>query len=108
MNAKKLIINIDGIDYPAYQSMGAMLHFKEQTGKEVNEITGISDSIIWLWCCVKSASAKTDNPLLMDCQEFADSLSFEVLTQWNKAQQVLEAEAKKKGTKGSPKVFTNS
>lgn len=47
-----------------------MLQFKKVTGKEVTQIEGISGSIVWLWCCTKSATSKTNQPLELDCQEF--------------------------------------
>lgn len=98
----KLILEIDGVSYPAHDSLGAMVRFKETTGKEVNEISGISDSIVWLWCCVKSASAKTDHPLTMDFMEFADSCDMETLQAWTAQQQPASGggTAKKKPTKG--------
>ena len=100
---RKLMIEIDGVEYPAHNSLGAMLLFKKETGKEVNEINGLSDSIIWLWCCVKSGSARTDRPLTMDCQEFADSCTMVVLDAWTLAQKELTDGAKKKTPKGSQK-----
>lgn len=37
---KKIEIKIDGKEYPCRQTMGAMLRFKQETGKEVTEIGG--------------------------------------------------------------------
>ena len=77
-----------------------MLLFKETTGKEVNESNGLSDSIVWLWCCVKSGSAKSATPLTMSLQEFADSCDMATLQAWTEAQQAQSAEdAKKKSPK---------
>lgn len=102
-----LKIEIDGVEYPAHSSLGAMLLFKKETGKEVNEINGLSDSIIWLWCCVKSASAKSDRPLEMDCQEFADRCTMETLQQWTMAQQE-DNDSKKKPAKVNKKASMSS
>lgn len=93
---KILNVEIDGVEYPATVSLGAMLLFKDETGKEVNEISGLSDSIVWLWCCVKSASARTAHPLEMNCQEFADSCTMDVLNAWTQLQQQAGEETKKK------------
>lgn len=109
MNNKGILyINIDGTEYKAEPTLGAMLLFKKETGKEVNEITGLSDTIIWLWCCVKSGSEKTGHPLQMNCQEFADSCTMDVLNAWTEAQKQSGEESKKKKTvkqnrKGSSK-----
>lgn len=92
---KKLVVEVEGIKYPAHSSLGAILLFKKETGKEVNEINCLTDSIIWLWCCVKSASAKTDNPLKMNCQEFADSCDMETLNLWTESQQSENVSKKK-------------
>ncbi len=39
---------------------GAMMRFKEQTGKEVTELDGssFSDLCTYLWCCVVSACSR--------------------------------------------------
>lgn len=58
---KKIEIKIDGKEYPCRQTMGAMLRFKQETGKEVTEIGGnLSDICAYLFCCVASA-CKKDN-----------------------------------------------
>lgn len=106
--ANILTVEIDGVEYPAHPSLGAMLLFKKETGREVNQISGISDSIVWLWCCVKSASSKSDKPMTLSCQEFADSCTMEQLTAWNEMQQGNAEESKKKTPKGSRKGSTNS
>ena len=105
---QNLYVEIEGISYPAHNSLGAMLLFKKETGKEVNQIDGLSDSIIWLWCCVKSASARTEHPLTMDCQEFADRCTMDVLDEWTNTQRELQEESKKKTPKGSRKGSMSS
>ena len=108
MKGTTLYVEIDGTSYPAESNLGAMLLFKKETGKEVKEISGLSDSIIWLWCCVKSASSKTSKPLEMDCQEFANSCTMEVLEEWTQSQNKLQEDSKKKTPKGSRKVSMSS
>lgn len=105
--SKTFYVEIDGVSYRANGSLGAMLLFKEQTGKEVNEINGLSDTIVWLWCCVKSGSAKSSNPLTLSCQEFADACTMDVLDEWTKAQ-ATDRESKKKSSKGNRKESMNS
>lgn len=106
---KVLKIEIDGEEYTAESSLGAMLLFKKETDREVTEISGLSDSIVWLWCCVKSASAKTDRPLTLDCQEFADRCTMEVLQEWSRIQQSeKESETKKKTQPKNRRASTSS
>ena len=49
----KIEITVNGKAYPCRQTMGAMLRFKRESGKEVTEIKGeVSDLCTYLWCCV--------------------------------------------------------
>lgn len=96
---KILYVEIDGISYPAIVTLGAMSRFKELTGVEVNEMSGLDHTLKWLWCCVKSGSARTDNPLKMDCQEFLDCLTPDILAQWSDMIAEEADDLKKKTTK---------
>lgn len=83
---KKLEINIDGRVYPCRQTMGAMLRFKRETGKEVTEIDGgMSDLCTYLWCCVASASKHDGVDFDMPLLDFADSVTPETLEAWSGA-----------------------
>ena len=87
-------VTINGKVYPCRPTMGAMLRFKKETGKEVTEITtdNFSDLCTYLYCCVASASAADKVP-------FADALSAEDMENWAKAMQAGAAkngEAEKK------------
>lgn len=84
----KVTVNINGVDYPCRPTMGAMLRFKKETGKEVTEMQqgGFSDLCAYLYCCVASASAADKVPFEMSLMDFADALSPEDMTAW--AQQV--------------------
>ena len=54
---KKVEITINGKSYPCRQTMGAMLRFKRETGKEVTDMDGgsLTDVCTFLWCCIVSA-----------------------------------------------------
>ncbi len=67
--------------------MGAMLRFKEQTGKEITEMDGnsISDLCAYLWCCVKSACARENKPFDLSLIDFADSIDPDDMTAWSEA-----------------------
>ena len=68
-------IRIAGKDYPCMMTMGAMLRFKEQTGREVTEVKGESftDNLTLLWCCVALACAREKIPFDLSPMEMADA-----------------------------------
>ncbi len=57
-------------------TMGALLRFKKETGREVTEVKGdsISDMITLLWCCVASACKRLNHPFEMSLMDMADSM----------------------------------
>ena len=105
---KRMIVEIDGVEYPAEVTCGAMVRFKEETGKEVNQINGVSDTIVWLWCCVKSACSKEKKEFPYSAVEFADQCTMETLNAWTKAQNSGEESKKKKATTKSKSQSSNS
>ncbi len=80
-------ITINGVAYPCRQTMGAMLRFKEETGKEVTEIDAgsFSDLCTYLWCCVKSASKADGLDFSLSLMDFADSITPEDALAWSEA-----------------------
>lgn len=76
-------ISINGEKYPCRPTMGAILRFKQETGKEVSEITGISDWIIYLYCCIASATkSDTGKDFPLPLMDFADSVPQELISKW--------------------------
>ena len=67
--------------------MGAMLRFKQETGKEVTEIDpgSFSDLCTYLWCCVKSASKADGLDFNLSLMDFADNVTPEEATEWVEA-----------------------
>lgn len=59
---KNNTITIHDVQYPARMTMGAMMEFKDRTGKEVTELQGadITLAVTLLFCCVAS-SCRADN-----------------------------------------------
>ena len=53
---KRILIN--GTRYPVRMTMGALLKFKQETGRDVSEMknTDVADQVIFLWCIVAAAS----------------------------------------------------
>ena len=88
---RTIIAEIDGVKYSCPIGgkipMGAMLRFKEETGREASEMrsNSISDIITWLYCGFASEAArqKKDFPYML--QDFADNLDMEYVDIWRKA-----------------------
>ena len=51
-------VEINGKQYPCRITMGAMLRFKRETGKDVTQMntSDVAELITLLWCCIVSAS----------------------------------------------------
>lgn len=72
---QKIEIEIDGKKYPCYQTMGALLLFEREAGKEVSKITtSITDQCLLLWACCKSASRREGIDFPYSAEDFADNL----------------------------------
>ena len=80
----KVEVTVNGVVYPCRPTMGAMLRFKKETGKEVTEITNgsLSDLCAYLYCCVASASAADGVEFKMSLMDFADALNPEDMAAW--------------------------
>lgn len=95
-----LEVTVNGVAYPCRPTMGAMLRFKKETGKEITEIKAdsLSDLCTYLYCCVVSASAAAKKSFDMSLMEFADALSPEDMTAWAQSLQQTNtpADAEKK------------
>ena len=77
----KVNITIDGKAYPCRPTMGAMLRFKRETGKEITETDGsFSEMCIYLWCCIGSASKHDGLDFNLSMMDFADSISPEQIS----------------------------
>ena len=95
-------ININGTEYPCQMTMGAVLRFKHETGKEVSEVgsNDLSDLVTLIWCCVVSACNAEGTQFEMDLAKFADSMDLETLNQFF----MDETADKKKEPAGSPRA----
>lgn len=96
MKKKTVTITINGEAYPCRPTMGALLRFKRETGKEVTEINNdnISDLCTLLWCCVASASSADGKAFDLSLLDFADNVMKEDVLAWASS---LEPEADKGG-----------
>ena len=86
---KKVEIRIGKEVFPCRQTMGAMLRFKQETGREVTEIdaTSFTDICTFLWWCIVSASKADGKKFKLSLMDFADSVSPEDMNEWAAALQ---------------------
>lgn len=84
---KRITIEINGKLYPCTPTMGAMLRFKRETGKEITEIDAgsFSDLCTYLWCCVVSGCKREGSDFDMTLMQFADALTPDDMTRWQEA-----------------------
>lgn len=79
----KIEIKVNGKAYPCRQTMGAMLRFKQETGKEIDAIgNNVSLICTFLYCCVVSACKHDGIEFSMPLMDFADSISPADLNSW--------------------------
>jgi len=80
-------ISINGKKYPCRATMGAMLRFHQETGREVTDIKqgSLSDLCVYLWCCVQSACKAEGKDFDMSLMDFADSIRPEDMNDWAQA-----------------------
>lgn len=100
---KRIEITVDGIAYPCSPTMGAMLRFKQETGREITQIdpSSFTDLCTYLWCCVASAAKREGKPFDYTLMDFADSLTPETMTEWSASimKESEGAEEKKRGNR---------
>lgn len=96
---KEMRISVGGRELPCRLTMGAMLLFKRQTGKDLNQIQGedLEAMLTLLWCCVKSACRADGVEFNVDFEMFCDMITPEEMALWNKA---METEQDKKKAAG--------
>lgn len=76
---KRYEITVDGTAYPFVQTMGAMLRFKDVTGKDFSEFDAskTSDTVAWIWCCAVSGSKREGKQFPLSMEEMADLMTVE-------------------------------
>ena len=82
MNTKRIIISVNGEEFPCSPTMGAMLRFKQETGKEITEIdpSSFTELCTYLWCCVASAAKREGKAFNLSLMDFADAIMPEDMT----------------------------
>ena len=92
-----------GRELPCRMTMGAMVRFKKESGRDVSAVQNgdVADLILLLWCCVCSACNADGLTFGEPFEMFADSLDSEALQQFveSLAAQGAEGAQKKTGKK---------
>lgn len=68
-------ISIRGEEYPVRVTMGAMLRFADEFGKEPSDLQGVADAVRFLWCVVAEETARLGKEFPLDVREFARELT---------------------------------
>lgn len=99
---KKLIIEVGGKAYPCRLTMGAMLLFKRNMGKDVSQMQqgDIEEMLMLMWCCMKSASRADGVECEMEFDLFCDMVTPQDMAAWNQA--LTEGEESKKKEETEP------
>lgn len=93
-------VTIHGAKYPLRMSMGAMLRFKNLTGKEINDVdmTALSELATVFYCCVASACKAEGRPFDFSLEEFCDNIT---LDEMNAMSAIFEGSEVNEGEKKS-------
>lgn len=77
---KKTKIKVGDKEFPCRVTMGAMVRFKNESGKDVSKLekANISELVLFVYCCVKSACNADKVEFDYDFQSFADLMEPDV------------------------------
>ncbi len=94
----KLTIEVGGKSYPCRLTMGAMLLFKQQTGKDVRQLTDgdLEGMLVLMWCCMKSACRADGIAMDIDFDHFCDLIGPADMAKWNIATSTASEDGEKK------------
>lgn len=98
---KTLTINVGGKEMPCRLSMGAMLLFKQNTGKDVSEMKtdDMEDLLMFMWCCIVCACKADGVEFGIDFETFTCMITPQDVSEWNEA---MASENDKKKESGQP------
>lgn len=93
-------VNVGGAEYPCRVTMGAMLRFKRETGRDISDISErLTDVVTWLWCCVASACSADGVEFSYSLQDFADRVEPSTMNAFIASQKATESEGGEKKSK---------
>lgn len=95
---KKTKIKVGDKEYPCRVTMGAMVRFKNESGKDVSKLekANISELVLFVYCCVKSACNADKVAFDYDFESFADLMEPDAA---NSFYEDMGGEEKKRPTK---------
>ena len=95
-------ITINGKVYPCRVTMGAMLRFKRETGRDVSQMAAddVADMVTFLWCCIASACHADGVPFDIALMDFADMLGPDSIREFYDGMDAAHPDEKK--TDGRP------
>lgn len=98
---KTLTINVGGKEVPCRLSMGAMLLFKQNTGKDVSgmKTDDMEELLMFMWCCIVCACRADGVEFGIDFETFTCMITPQDVSEWNEA---MSAENDKKKESGQP------
>lgn len=98
---KKIMIEVGGKEVPCRLTMGAMLLFKQNVGKDVSQMDGSDmEELLWLmWCCIVCACKADEVEFDIDFERFTCMITPDDVSKWNTA---ISAENEKKKDPGQP------
>lgn len=88
-----------GKEYPNRVTMGAMIDFKRDTGKDVNEIGNDVEMLTqFMFCCIRSACRADKIDFSLTFEEFADGIDLSEFTSFQNGIADTSEDASKKKT----------
>lgn len=94
---RKIDIIVNGTEYGCHPTMGAMLRFKKETGKEITEIDpkSFTDLFTYLYCCAMSCAKVEGKDFPFESPiDFGDYITQEQAMAWfNAVAEDSDAEA---------------
>ena len=95
---KKTKIKVGDKEFPCRVTMGAMVRFKNESGKDVSKLekANISELVLFVYCCVKSACNADKVEFDYDFESFADLMEPDAA---NSFYEDMGGEEKKRPTK---------
>lgn len=90
------MIEVGGKAYPCRLTMGAMLLFKRNTGKDVSQMdaSDMEDLLMLMWCCIVCACKADGIEFDTDFELFTCRITPQDVNRWNEAFNAAESEKK--------------
>lgn len=94
-NVSIQVVTSTGKEYPCRVTLGAMRRFKQETGKDAENIAGVDDLAIFIWCCCQSACKADGVEFGVSLDDFCDLLDMSTVNAFKDAVVSDEKKTKK-------------